>query len=139
MTIPQRSGLSREQRRAAILQMERDNKQYPNRLVEVDAPPHQYSQGLVRTWRSREFVVQEFREELCVMRLSINRTHVHPSTMDWVDGITWDELQALKAQAGYGSFEAVEVYPPDGSVVNVASIRHLWILEARMPFSWNRP
>ncbi len=33
----------------------------------------------------------------------------------------------------------IEVYPPDGLVVNAANMRHLWILAAgseRLPFVW---
>lgn len=137
--IPQLATLSRAARRQAILIMERENKKYPERLVEVQAPEHQYSEGLIRTFRSSEFVCQVFREEACVARLSINRTHVHPGTMEWVDGITWDELQRLKSEAGFGTYEAVEIYPPEGHVVNVASIRHLWIIGGRSAFSWKRP
>jgi len=64
------------------------------------------------------------------------RTHVDPTILRWVDGITWDDLQRLKREAGYGDREAVEVYPPAACVVNEANIRHLWILPSRMPFSW---
>lgn len=44
------------------------------------------------------------------------------------DGISWDDLQWIKGAAGYRDREAVEVYPRDGDVVNVANMRHLWIL-----------
>jgi hypothetical protein len=32
--------------------------------------------------------------------------------------------------------DAVEVYPPAGDVVNVANMRHLWVLRDRLPFAW---
>ena len=135
------SNLSRADRRRLILEMERENKQHPEALAEVPSPiPRHGMTAPVRAWRSQEFLVQQFVEGEHI-RLSVNRTHVDPATMAWVDGITWDELQRLKREAGYGSWLAVEVYPPDSAVVNVANIRHLWILPVgtHMPFTWNVP
>lgn len=54
----------------------------------------------------------------------------------WLDGITWDELQAVKAAVGCGGLWAVEVYPAEGHVVDVANMRHLWLFVARPPFAW---
>jgi hypothetical protein len=31
----------------------------------------------------------------------------------------------------------VEVYPPDEAVVNVANIRHLWLLAEAPAYAWN--
>jgi len=114
--------------------MERENKAYPETLIELVLPPG-VPGAPVKAWRSREFLVQQFIDNGMV-RLSINRCHIHPQSLQWVDGITWDDLQKLKRQAGYGDREAVEIYPPDEYVVDVANIRHLWILPDRLPFSW---
>lgn len=54
-----------------------------------------------------------------------------------MDGITWDELQALKRQCGFGDRFAVEVYPADLDVVNVGNLRHLWVLQGALPFAWS--
>ena len=91
----------------------------------------------VRALRSRAHLVQVFAEADGVVRLSVQRTDIRPDG-EWADGISWDDLQRLKAEAGYGDREAVEVYPPDADVVNVAAIRHLWVLPEgeRVPFSW---
>lgn len=70
-----------------------------------------------------------------IIRMTVHRTELN-SDGGWKDGITWDDLQRLKREAGFGDREAVEIYPPDDSVVNVANMRHLWILAERMPFSW---
>lgn len=137
--IPQLVGRSREERRQAILAMERENAKQPVRLAPITLPAA--VPGMTApfaAWRSREFLVQAFAEAGGIVRLSVNRTHVDPATMRWLDGIVWDELQALKSEAGYGDREAVEIYPPDSSVVNVGSLRHLWVLPERMPFSWGR-
>ena len=131
--IPNMVGLPRAERRELIMGLERDNKQWPGHLVLVKAT---LPTGCTAAWRSRDFMVQEYPARGGVIRLSVNRTHVDPQTYRWVDGITWDELQSLKAQAGYGDREAVEVFPPEGKVVDVANIRHLWVLPQRMEFSW---
>ena len=54
----------------------------------------------------------------------------------WKDDITWDELQEIKRQAGYGNQMAVEIYPDDLDIVNVANMRHLWILDEPLPIGW---
>jgi hypothetical protein len=91
-----------------------------------------------RVWVSRDFLVAEHAEEHVICRLSINRTSVVAGG-GWRDGITWDELQELKRQVGYGDAMAVEVYPPDADVVNVANIRHLFVVHPEaVPFAWRR-
>lgn len=85
---------------------------------------------------SRNFLVQVFAENGAV-RLSVCRTTVKASG-GWDDEITWDELQQVKAEAGYRDQWAVEVYPPESAVVNVANMRHLWIVDEAPAFAWNR-
>ncbi len=132
--IAQFMNLSRAERRNAILYMERENKAHPEALREILSDGK--APGPVKVWRSREFLCQLFDGPGGVLRFSVNRTHVDPATLRWVDGITWDDLQRLKREAGFGGLEMVEVYPPDADVVDIANIRHLWIVPTRMPFSW---
>lgn len=130
---------SRAQRR----QLERDNAKLP-RLLEgvprVEWPAHlAFSEHApFAVWRSREFLVQAFEEQAPGVhcRLSINRTTV--SGGRWVDGISWDELQRLKAECGLGDMWAVEIFPPDSDVVNVANIRHLWVLADPPDYGWHK-
>lgn len=124
-----------------LRQLARDNAKYPEHLIEIPRdqwPPRQKSMQPLRLMRSRQFTMQIYNvgRNGAVVRLSVNRTEVEERTLRWVDEITWDDLQRLKREAGYGDHEAVEVYPRDCDVVNVASMRHLWILPAPMPFSW---
>ena len=137
--IPQLAGLTFKERKNAILMLERENEKYPVSLARAPVPAPVGAGAPFAQWRSREFVVQAFEVPGGVIRLSVNRTHIDPSTMRWVDGITWDDLQRLKSEAGYGDREAVEVYPPDSCVVDVANIRHLWVLPERLHFSWPGP
>jgi hypothetical protein len=114
-----------------------ENRNYPEHLVSIprdmwpDSP-----ETCVRVWRSRHFVVQVHLNKGWT-RLSVCRADLD-SHGRWKDGITWDELQRLKREAGYGDQEAVEVYPADADVVDVANIRHLWIVPAGMPFTWRK-
>lgn len=82
-------------------------------------------------WLSSQYMVQLY-DENCrpypgLKRLSICRTKLNQKGR-WQDGLTWDELQGIKREIGYGDFYAVEVYPRDCDVVNVANLRHLWLM-----------
>ncbi|WP_350534474.1 DUF7694 domain-containing protein [Atlantibacter hermannii] len=88
-------------------------------------------------WANSYFLVQEFREEEGVIRLSVNTTGMGMNGR-WKDGITWDALQEIKNAVGYADRDAVEIYPADRDVVNVANMRHLWILPEPLPFAWRR-
>lgn len=140
--IPVFEGRNREERRQMLRQLSRGNAAFPPHLV--DMPRELWPQTpaswekQIRVMRSREFLLQIFDAGGRVVRLSINRTTIDETTWRWADGISWDELQRLKAEAGYGDREAVEIYPPDHDVVNVGNLRHLWVLPERMPFSWGR-
>lgn len=128
---------SREQRR----QMQRDNAKLPSRLAVV--PRHTWPalydgnpNAPTEVWRSRDFLVQCYRAEApALCRLSVNRTTL--SGDRWVEGISWEELQNIKTECGFGCMDAVEVFPDHRDVVNVANMRHLWILSpGNLPFAW---
>ena len=87
----------------------------------------------VKVWRSRFFLVQLFNQD-GHLRLSINRTKIN-NQGEWCDGITWDELMDCKRACGFGGQWAVEVFPPDSNVVNVANIRHIWLVD-QPPYAW---
>ena len=87
-------------------------------------------------WRSRDFLVQVFDENGQV-RITVNRTH-QPNGKDWAGGISWDELQQIKAEIGRADQWAVEIYPPDEEIVNLAVMRHLWLLPGEPDYGWTR-
>ena len=90
----------------------------------------------IRVLRNRRFMVQVFElREGEIWRLSINRTEINAQGF-WKDGITWEELMAVKRGAGYGDKDAVEVLPREADVVNVANMRHLFVLGKLLPFAW---
>jgi hypothetical protein len=125
---------TREQRR----QLARDNAKQPTTLQEVprESWPNP-SAPQMRVLRSRDFLVQEFAEKSPAdVRLSICRTTV--SGDRWQDGITWDDLQRLKRECGYGDRDAVEIFPADADVVNVANMRHLWVMTDAITYAWRK-
>lgn len=87
-----------------------------------------------RVLRSREFLAQIYNENGHV-RISVCRTELD-SEGYWKDGISWEELQRIKNECGFADQCAVEVYPPESDVVNVANMRHLWILPEPPAFAW---
>lgn len=129
---------------AQLRQLRRDNLAWPVALQPVPladlavtgCPSEARRTGL---FRSRAFLVQVFTEVGGMQRLSINRTEWDERKGNYREEISWDDLQRLKDEAGFGARVAIEVYPPAELVVNVANIRHLWILPIgaeRLPFVW---
>lgn len=126
--------------RAERWELARQNAKMPRelRLVPREEWPFELQRSRInRVWRSRDFLVQEYAEaEPVLVRLSVLRTTLDPKLGRWVDGITWDELQAIKSEIGYGSHDALELYPADQDVVNVANLRHLWVMRELATFAW---
>jgi hypothetical protein len=115
-----------------------DNRKQPATLQKVTAIEWAHINSIggnrIEVWRSRDFLVQVFAEKDGVERLTICRTSLDGD--DWGDRITWDDLQRLKRECGRGERDAVEIYPADRDVVNVANMRHLWVVPANIPFKW---
>jgi len=90
----------------------------------------------LKVLRSREFLVQIHEEPAGMLRMSVNRTAWCERAGGWGEDITWYDLQRLKREAGYGQRWAVEIYPDDHAVVNVANMRHLWLLSEPPVYAW---
>jgi len=73
----------------------------------VNFPPS-YSRPL-RAWRSRTHLVGLWQQGEH-QRLTMQRTAIKNG--QWQDGMTWDEMMRLKAEAGFGDRWAVEIFPP---------------------------
>lgn len=126
---------------AQLRQMKRDNLRYPDALEPIPReqwPVTPFVEAAERfaLWRSRKFLVQGFREVTGMVRLSVNRTEWDERKKRFRGDIAWDDLQRLKGEAGYPDAAAVEVFPPDDRVVNVANMRHLWILPDVPAWIW---
>jgi hypothetical protein len=126
---------TRQQRKV----LEKENERWPveGREIPADDWPNDAAKNRFRVIRSRDYLIQLFAEPGCACRMSVNRTKLL-GTGRWDDGLTWDELQRVKSIAGYGDAWAVEIYPHDDEVVNVANMRHLWILPNAPAFAWRK-
>lgn len=131
--------LLRTLQRALVL----ENRKWPAHLVEI--PPAQWPDDLHVTltgsapeqvWRSNRFTAVLYREHSkAARRLSIMRSMIGADGKA-LQGITWDELQEIKGQCGFGDADAVELFPADADLVNVSNMRHLWILPEPSPLVW---
>lgn len=126
--------MNRAQRRAAN---KANQKRLPDKLSPLfrDQWPSDTDPSRKEVWVSKQFMVQVF-DEAPGSRLSINR--VQATGRSWKEEISWDELQHIKNQVGFGNSWAVEIYPPDSQLVNVASMRHLWVMNEEPTFGWKR-
>ncbi len=88
----------------------------------------------IELWLSRKFHVQLF-DDGGYLRMTVGR--VKRVLGSWRDGITWDELMQVKREVGRGNRCGIELFPPDEHVVNVANLRHLWLVEPP-PFMWGK-
>lgn len=102
---------------------------YPESLVRVPIDivmPHG-AKVPKEAWRSRAYAVQVYDINDEWERLSIHRCAFDSNFTRFLDGISWERLQELKAECGRGACEAVEIFPSDEDIVNVANLRHLWV------------
>lgn len=128
---------------AQIRELHRRNKTYPDVLTDVPQEewpqiPEWIATGsvVVRVKRSKRFLAMEWRETNDAVRISVMRTEYGPDRLP-LEGIGWDDLQLIKAQMNYAHLCAVEIYPPESEVVNVANMRHIWL--CNLPgFMWKR-
>lgn len=140
--------LTRQQFAALRANLAEYNRQLPAELVNV--PRDQWSASLVgltstmrgesgtevvAMFRSRSHIAVVYCEAPGRLRLSVCRARLNDDGQ-FEDGLTWDELQEVKRQAGFGDMWAVEVYPAAARVVNVANQRHLWLLPGPPPVAW---
>ncbi len=125
---------------AQLRQLKRDNLRYPPALAPVpwqEWPTAHITEGRkLKVLRSRDFLVQVFEEPAGMLRLSVNRTDWSERAGSWREDISWDDLQRLKREAGFADRWAVEIYPADRAVVNVANMRHLWLLTEPPAYAW---
>lgn len=117
-----------------------ENKKYPaimGRVALCNWPPSVISLQMKpeAVFRSSQFLAQVFPMQDGARRLSVSRTMIDDCG-NWLDGSTWDDLMRVKAQCGYGENWAIEIFPPICEIVNVANMRHLWLLDDAPAFAW---
>lgn len=113
-----------------------------NTMIKV--PPERYSslvqpEGLEQVWTDGTFLCQVYKKQNGVTRISVCKKGEHSAlTREWDENITWQELQDIKMMLGFDGFDAVEIFPKGKDVVNVANMRHIWILDKPLPFAWRK-
>jgi len=117
--------------------LNKENAKQPTTLRPVarELWPPARSPHLVEVWRSRGFLVQVYTEPGDFQRMSVSRTIHNGDT--WADQVTWDELMQLKRECGRGDKDALEVFPADADIVNVANMRHLFFPPGPVTFKWS--
>ena len=142
--------MNRREARAAAKEVRERTRKFPCELIPAPdawASVMPRAKTLLEVWVSRFYLVQvhSVPEMPGYERLSIGRCELDEdlsiarNAPHWRDGISWDELQQIKAQCGRGDRCAVELYPPDEMVVNVANLRHLFVYPPceRPAFVWH--
>ncbi len=89
----------------------------------------------IEVWRSKRFLVVLYIEPDDHTRMTINYAALGKAG-GWQDGITWEEIQQAKRDIGRGEQWAVEVFPADSQLVNVANMRHIWLLDNPPEYGW---
>jgi hypothetical protein len=90
-------------------------------------------------FRNRSFFVMLFMDDCDgtpYLRMTVNRTEL-TNDGGWKGDITWDELMAVKRGIGFADLWMVEVYPPDEDAINVANMRHLFLVN-QPPYAWSK-
>lgn len=134
MTVFEEIKAGRITRKLAKVILKKENAKYTNAFVKMKGE-HPNS-DFIKVVRNKNFLVQIFNEKHAC-RLSINRTELNKDGTAWKDGITWDEMQNIKNQVGFENECALEIYPPSEDLVNVANVRHIFIVKKAPQFMWS--
>lgn len=137
--------LNRADRRAMIKHAQAEALKRPDALTEIPNSmwPVQISTGSgpqrTKVWHSKRWLAQLFDEEpfqgIDTRRLSVCRVTLGADG-HWDQNITWDDLYAVKADVGFADWYGIEIYPPSRHLVNVANMRHLWLLAEPIQIGW---
>lgn len=84
-----------------------------------------FGEPSIGAWTDDVFMAVAFQDEAAI-RLDICR-------LDLKDGVTWDELQALKNACGFADYDGIEFYPRKADVINTGNIRHLYLFKEPLP------
>lgn len=134
--------MNRQERRANRRISHQNNKDRTSKLTPI--PRDEWpimSPEPISCWVSKRYMVQVYQEpnyhQWSLYRMSICRT-TQNGKGQWDDKITWDEIQAIKTELGFGTKFGIEIYPRDDEVVNVANMRHIWLLPIPLDIGWPR-
>jgi hypothetical protein len=91
----------------------------------------------VACWRNNRYSVQVFDRT----RLGVPFTHIAIRRHDNETEFPWSDLQRIKNEICGPEREAVEMFPAHSEVVDLANMRHLFVLSegSRLPFTIRGP
>lgn len=105
-------------------------------FMQAQDVPEDMADKVLGIWMSQNYsavawAVHDRSDFIC--RLVINRRELEPDG-SWKQGITWDDIQSIKHDCGYGDYDALEVYPRDVNLVFDAPMRHIWVVKEPLNF-----
>lgn len=127
--------------------MRKQAEAWPLHLVEIpesEWPPRssQRPERPKAVWRSRRYLAVVYAappvNAVELRRLSVNRTTIG-NDGHWGQDIPWEDLQRCKRETGHGDWYGVEIYPRERDMVNVANMRHIWLLAEPLGIGWFGP
>lgn len=136
--------LNRKQRKEMAAYARSEALKRPERLTVIpyERWPDNYRKSTnapTQAWESRKYLVQMYDAPLFknidARRLSVCRVTLQ-NDGQWEQNLTWEELMTAKRECGFGDWYAVEIYPRDIDIVNVANLRHLWLFSSPLPIGW---
>ena len=97
-----------------------------------------FPEKLERVWVSNELLVQLYKESDDLYRMTVSNKEYtldkgHPI---WKDGISWEDLMAVKKEIGMDAWWGLEAYPPEEFMVNVANMRHIFLQRDKPLWAW---
>jgi hypothetical protein len=100
---------------------------------------HKDNENRLVVYKSRKYLVQVMKDGESI-RITISKTKNLGTTKYpiWEDGISWDDIQHIKNAIGYQNHWCVECYPSRQETVNVANMRHLWLLDEAPKYGWKK-
>lgn len=130
--------LNREQRRALEKVKRQLIASYPDTLEIVpendpNLPYSSHPQDIEHIYRSKKYTVILWKQGidhtlLLGQKFSISRNEWDSKDRRYKDGLTWDEIMDIKREMGFGERTAIEYYPADSEVVNLANMRHIFLI-----------
>ena len=138
--------LSRSERRARASYLRKAAASRPARMTEIPRarwPAHFLTdpRAPTKAYESSRYLAQLYDagalEGRTALRLSICRVTLKDDGR-WEEDLQWSELMQVKRECGFGDWYAVEVYPADTDIVDVANMRHLWLLTKPLSIGWFR-
>lgn len=132
--------LNRHERRIMVAHASDEAKKRPIKLTEIRRDLWPMSQTeQTHVWHSRQFLVQMFDvtpfQGIDTRRISVSRVTLKNDGR-WEEGVSWEELMQVKREIGFGDWYGLEIFPRDVDIVNVANMRHLWLLAVPLNLGW---